>query len=467
VIGIRRYPHTTDLAYAVDDARAIATLLVTQLGFPRENVFVILDPPPDTPDPDYDLAGTDATKAAIEEWVFTRLPARAAGPDDRVLFFYAGHGESRRLASGGHKGYLVPADGVPGAWHTFIETDDVIEAADFCEAKHFFYLFDSCFSGLAVARSDVQPSPFETVMLTNRARMGLTAGTAKQTVADRGPGGHSPFTSFVLLGLQGEAAQLGGQVITGSDLILYVRNQVAARYGDKQTPDYGKLPGHDSGGDFLFRLPPATELLVDLSEWVPVHNTKGPEIAALATAAAMEACLAQAGISVRLDANDLYAQAKEHDRIASEGTQLQPIVFVAGFFGVKVVEPEPAPGARETYHARFHAVPSLDDIPRYLKEGQPVIAPAWAHQSWRSATNGELPLPTDKDPVLGRLLVTMTRYDPDTEVFGFTPHWSTRWGAEGFGTMSRQVAEKLLALDQMLAVEVVGIGAAPSKPVVP
>jgi uncharacterized caspase-like protein len=48
---------------------------------------------------------------------------------------------------------------------------------------------------------------FEAGMLTGRARQALTAGTAKQTVADRGPGGHSLFTSFVLQGLEGEAAR--------------------------------------------------------------------------------------------------------------------------------------------------------------------------------------------------------------------------------------------------------------------
>ena len=80
----------------------------------------------------------------------------------------------------------------------------------------------------------------------------------------------------------------------------------------------------------------AAKLVVDLSEWVPVYETKEYEIAALATAAAMEACLARVGISVRLDADDLYAQAKEHDRLAADGTYLQPVIFVADFSGVSM-----------------------------------------------------------------------------------------------------------------------------------
>ncbi len=257
VIGINNYPHMPKLSNCVNDASGIADLLVTQLGFDRERVFVILDPPLKDPSPHYDLASTEATKAVLESWLFTRLPDEVGpGLDDRVLIFFAGHGESRKLPGDRHKGYLVPSDGRPGRWHTFIEMDDVVEAGDYYKAKHIFYLVDACFSGLAVAKSGVESSRFEAGMLTAQARQALTAGTAKQTVADRGPAGHSIFTSYVLQGLGGDAAQEDTQVITASDLMLYVRKQVANQYGSKQTPDFGKLPGHESGGDFLFRLPP-------------------------------------------------------------------------------------------------------------------------------------------------------------------------------------------------------------------
>ncbi len=453
VVGINRYPHMPKLSYSVSDASGIADLLVTQLGFDRERVFVILDPPPEDPSPHYDLAGTEATKDALEDWLFTRLPEKV-GPDDRVLIFFAGHGESRKLPGERFKGYLVPSSGRPGAWHTFIQMDDLVEAGDFYQAKHVFYLVDACFSGLAVAKSGVEPSRFEAGMLTARARQALTAGTAKQTVADKGPGGHSIFTSYVLQGLGGDAAQEDTQVITASDLMLYVRKQVANQYGSKQTPDFGKLPGHESGGDFLFRLPPKAETIVDLSEWVPVHDTKGPEIAAISTAAAMEACLAQRGETVELDALDLYARAKKHDEIAAEGTFLEPVIFVADFFGVEVVAHAGTTRSETKHHARFHPVLSLDDIPLQLMGGRPVIAAAMARRSWFTAPNGEIPAPLDDDHPIGGLVVTIARYDPNEQIFRFTPHWSETWGDEGFGTMSRQVAQQYLRPDQMWAVEV-------------
>jgi hypothetical protein len=92
-------------------------------------------------------------------------------------------------------------------------------------------------------------------MLMNRARQGLTAGTAKQAVDDRGRAGHSLFTSFVLEGLRGSARRFGHDVITGSELMVYVKTEVAKALGSRQTPDFGYLPGHESGEDFLFRLP--------------------------------------------------------------------------------------------------------------------------------------------------------------------------------------------------------------------
>ncbi len=461
VIGINDYrdPDIPDLKYAVYDAAGIAELLVTRLGFDRERVFVILDPPPEEPSSHYDLAGTEATRDALEGWLQTRLSDEVGlGPDDRLLIFFAGHGKSRKLPGElkRHKGYLVPSDGRLGAWHSYIQMDDVIEAGDLYEAKHVFYLVDACFSGLTVAKSGVERSRFEASMLTARARQVLSAGTAKQTVADGGPGGHSIFTSYVLQGLGGDAAQEGTQVITASDLMVYVRRQVANAYGSKQTPDFGKLPGHGPGADFLFRLPPAEKLVIDLTEWVPVHDNRGSEIAAIATVAAMEACLAQRGIHVSLDYKQLYARTKEHDEQAGEGTYLRPVIFVADYFGVQAVADETGASGGTRYHARFHPVASLDAIPNHLAEGRPVIAPVKIHRNWFNAPGGEIQMPGDDDRFQGLGGVTIAKYDPNTQVFGFTPHWDVRWGVEGFGSMSRPVAEKLLQLDQMWGVEVIG-----------
>lgn len=253
VIGINGYHHMPKLHNAVKDADGMARLLIGELGFPREQVLVVLDPPPATGNLPYDLFAPQASKPVIERLLFTEIPNQA-GPNDRVIIFFAGHGERRPLPSGKELGYLAPVEAQSGRWEMYIPTESITGAGDLCQAKHVFYLFDACYSGLAHGRADAGRRSFEQTMLTHRARMALTAGTAEQVVYDPGPEGHSPFTWYVLQGLRGEAARPGSTAITGSDLMLYVRDEVS-RYYPQQNPDFSKLPGHESGADFVFRVP--------------------------------------------------------------------------------------------------------------------------------------------------------------------------------------------------------------------
>ncbi len=272
VIGIDGYDNMKKLRNAVKDADSMAKLLIGELGFPKEQVMVVLDPPPTVP-ASYNLTGSKATKLVIEQLLSTDLP-NLAGPDDRVIIFFAGHGERRQLLTGEEIGYLVPVDAIPGQWHTYILTDNFTQAGNLCQAKHVFYLLDACYSGLALTRDGVNLRSFETTMLTHRARMALTAGTAKQVVNDKGPEGHSPFTWFVLQGLRNEAARPGTSAITGSDLMLYVRHQVGQYFGFQQTPDFGKLPGHESGGDFVFRVPSISAEITRGQAYAALENGK-------------------------------------------------------------------------------------------------------------------------------------------------------------------------------------------------
>jgi len=253
VVGINRYRSDAirDLEYAVSDALGMARLLVAQLGFQHEHVFIALEPWPEAATP-YGVRAGEATKAVIESLLFTRLP-ELTGPDDRVLVFFAGHGERRRFpGSSEDAGYLIPCDAEAGQWHTCIDVEAVKRASNLCAAKHVFYLVDTCYSGLATARGDVRERRYEETMLTARARQVLTAGTAHQAVDDRGPQGHSLFTWYVLQGLSGGADLFDQGVITGSQLMVYVRDQVARAFGSAQMPDFGVLVGHESGGDLVF-----------------------------------------------------------------------------------------------------------------------------------------------------------------------------------------------------------------------
>lgn len=475
VIGIDRYANDIQpLTYAVQDAHGFATLLVQELGFAKEKVFAILDPPPPGADVSYTLVSTQATREVIEELLETRLPEET-GPDDRVLIFYAGHGERRTLPTGEQRGYLVPADAEAGAWHTYIKLEDVVEAGDACRAKHVFYLLDACYSGLAVSRAGVEPTPYETTMLTNRARMALTAGTAREAVSDKGPGGHSPFTWYVLQGLRGEAAQKESGVVTGSDLILYVKNEVGRHFGEQQTPDFGKLPGHESGGDFIFRLP-ATRPAIDLSQWVVIRDTgTEPTAAAAAAITAVETSLARQGQRVQLSIKALYDRAKQHDEAGAslDGTWLTAVVYVAEQFGIAVESPAASQGGStarrsrrqpaatagsDVVWARFFRLAGLDEIPEQLARGRPIVAACRVYDSWWRndpdvRKTGVLVPPVAHEQLVALTVITVVGYDPNDGSYRVAFPWGRSWGDAGFATLSAEVAQALLVPDMLWAAE--------------
>ena len=66
-----------------------------------------------------------------------------AGDKDRVVVFYAGHGETYKLPNGGDMGYLIPVDGnVENLYRSSIPMKSVYDIAEMSYAKHILYLVD-------------------------------------------------------------------------------------------------------------------------------------------------------------------------------------------------------------------------------------------------------------------------------------------------------------------------------------
>jgi TolA-binding protein len=182
--------------------------------------------------------------------------------DDRVLIFFAGHGATRKLASGRDLGYIIPVDAdlsnFEGSAISMTNFQDISEAIP---AKHVLFLMDSCYSGLALTRGGsiaLSPQNYLNEMSKREARQMFTAGGADQQVADDGPNGHSIFTWTLMQGLDGRADLNGDGVITATELAAYVAPAVSAL--SHQTPAFGNLPGSE-GGDFLFDWKHDTEFL--------------------------------------------------------------------------------------------------------------------------------------------------------------------------------------------------------------
>jgi hypothetical protein len=243
VAGIDKYSHMSALTGAVNDATAVATMFEDEFRFPNNQISLILN--------------DQVTQFSIREQL--ELVAEKAEIDDRVVFYFAGHGNTRRIPTGGDIGYLATSESDPKQWHTLIGIDDITGYSKLIAAKHMFFIFDACFSGLALDRASTgtrQADVRRWLMdcMTHRVRQVLTAGLADQTVGDITEDGHSIFTTHLLRALSGEAGGSEGE-ITASQVIAFVTDAVMKDNRSKQTPASGDIGGSEPGGDFVFKYP--------------------------------------------------------------------------------------------------------------------------------------------------------------------------------------------------------------------
>lgn len=240
VIGINTYENVSPLSYAVNDAQEFADILREKLDFPQENITCLLD--------------ENATRVKIEAAYFDLVTK--AEVDDRIIFFFAGHGHT---VSGlhGEKGFLIPHD-AGSSISTYIPWDYLTQNAELIHAKHMLFIMDACYGGLALTRNIQSGSTrFVKDMLRRLSRQVLTAGKADEVVSDAGGPlpHHSVFSGHLLEGLSGKAATNDG-IITASGLMAYVYGKVARDAQSNQTPHYGHF---DGDGDMILCAPLLTD----------------------------------------------------------------------------------------------------------------------------------------------------------------------------------------------------------------
>jgi hypothetical protein len=235
VIGIDKYDSQcwTSLSYAVRDARSVSGIL-------KEQGFEV-----------YEFYDHHATKSeivrVIEDTIYSRLTKA-----DRVVFFFAGHGASRKSGSAA-RGYLVPYD-ASSLFSSFIPMASIQDWSTVMSlAIHQLFILDTCFGGLAGLRGSTALDPrmpdYLDAITTRSSRQLLFAGGADQRVLDNGADGHSLFTGNFLKAVRdGLADQNGDGYITLTEIAGFV--QVAASKPN-QTPALAMLEGHELG-DFVF-----------------------------------------------------------------------------------------------------------------------------------------------------------------------------------------------------------------------
>jgi WD40 repeat protein/type II secretory pathway predicted ATPase ExeA len=284
VIGINAYRGSIPaLRTAVPDAARVAEILATQHGY---DTVTILD--------------ERATHARLLTLLKEELPAQVMA-DDRVCFYFAGHGVAIDGTEGGQgpNGYLLPHDAALGDESTYLSMPLVHDALLALPCRHMLIILDSCFSG-AFRWSGTRAVPDLPAVihqerydrfLRDPAWQVITSAAQDQTALDglisgslgnrdRDGESHSPFAVALFRALEGAGdlvPKAGGDgVITATELYMCLEDQLQTatiEAGKRQTPRFWPLSKHGKG-EFIFLTPgrpltltPAPELTFDMNPW--------------------------------------------------------------------------------------------------------------------------------------------------------------------------------------------------------
>ena len=237
VIGNSNYTHGWDLIPgAIRDVNEVATAL-------EKHGFAV-------------TLKTDLTKEKFSRALNEFSIKYGRDKDNRLLFYYAGHGFTQQMATGEELGYLVmvnaplPEADLIGFSLSSVDMQSVITQAKIIRARHVLFMFDSCFSGSIISmRERVIPKSISD-SVKYPVRQFITAGRANEPVPDQ-----SVFKQAFLDLLAGRDAEpIPDHYITGEELGLYLKTKVP-QYNPSQHPQYGKIkdPRLDKG-DFVFAL---------------------------------------------------------------------------------------------------------------------------------------------------------------------------------------------------------------------
>jgi uncharacterized caspase-like protein len=240
VVGINNYHRWPRLEYAAKDAREMAALLKSQ-GFQVRL-----------------LTNGQATRRHI--LASLKSIGESVDPNSRMVFYFAGHGQTEDLPGGRERGYLVPVDADEYDWQsTMLPMDKLNQQVKQLRAKHILMAFDSCYSGLglvrSVARYPNQDSIYIRKMMRTRSVQVLTAGSRSEQALEAA--GHGLFTDQLLAALSGAADINDDGYITATEIYAVLRPSITQKSYSRQTPQFGYIEGN---GDIIFLKTPRRSL---------------------------------------------------------------------------------------------------------------------------------------------------------------------------------------------------------------
>lgn len=198
-------------------------------------------------------ASHDAIKRALAEF-------ENAQPDDRVLVYFAGHGETHPNTD--QSGWILPHDAIDhasdSARRNWIRVDDFKPFMRETPAKHVMIALDCCYGGAlsnlmrgrgAPTKKDDEPvrDYFAKNFVSKKARVVLTSGLVGQAVWDGED--HSPFAAEFLAALRDSDEGLLGQSLFDRIRTGFARRDIG------HAPSFGADESTMPGADFVVRMP--------------------------------------------------------------------------------------------------------------------------------------------------------------------------------------------------------------------
>lgn len=210
----------------------------------------------------YTLTDGAATRERIRRLMVEELP-NEVGPDDRVLFYFSGHGTQRELFGDRVVGYLVLQNSAKQGYASMIEMGDIERWwLNLAVARQSLFILDACFSGLGL-QSKGDPLYERTIEdLSKRGHHLITAGTAnQQSYASLSKWGGSLFTTALIDGMKGRADSANADapkdgIVSLKEMWDYVEKRIRAEVpsGDMTPQSAGFEVTSD--GEFFFLADP-------------------------------------------------------------------------------------------------------------------------------------------------------------------------------------------------------------------
>ncbi|WP_017315154.1 nSTAND1 domain-containing NTPase [Mastigocladopsis repens] len=200
--------------------------------------------------------------------------------DDRVLFYFAGHGIALEALENqeGPVGYLIPQDATLGDSTTYLPMQELHDALNALPCRQMLAILDCCFAGAfrwaslkreIVPKVTVYKERYDRFICDAAWQVITSAADDQKALDSLGQRGkvidgnevHSPFAKALFDALRGgtdEGADSNKDgIITATELYLYLRDRVeilTENHYKRQTPGLCPLKKHDKG-EFIFLLP--------------------------------------------------------------------------------------------------------------------------------------------------------------------------------------------------------------------